>query len=76
MSNQTATMNQTQLPTGHIPIALLYGVVAVMLISGVYLLVTLTAPVCGLINIVLGGLLIASDVSGMNPTRTHPPGGN
>jgi len=52
-----------------ISINLLYSVTAVLLISGVYLLVTTTSPACGLINIVLGGTLIASDVSRMNQTN-------
>jgi len=56
--------------TTTVPIAVLYSVTAVLLISGVYLLVTLTSPACGLINIVLGGTLIAGDVS-----RTNQQGG-
>jgi hypothetical protein len=55
--------------TTSIPITVLYGVAAVLLISGVYLLVTATSPACGLINIILGGTLIASDVSRMNQTN-------
>ena len=54
-----------------ISITLLYSVTAVLLISGVYLLVTITSPACGLINIILGGTLIASDVS-----RINQQGGN